>query len=174
MSTTLIAYSTDKGQTLKICKQIQAQLEKKGEIVTLHNLAEPDLDLMPFDKILIGASIKHGKHSHQVFQFIKKHQDVLEQKPAGFFSVSLVARKPGKDSPQTNPYMQAFLKRIAWVPDFMEVFGGMIDYQRYNFLDKHIIRLIMRITKGPTDLSSCIEYTDWDKVDRFSRQVANY
>ncbi|BDY05150.1 menaquinone-dependent protoporphyrinogen IX dehydrogenase [Ferrimonas sp. YFM] len=174
MSNTLIAYSTDKGQTLKICNKIKTQLEGCGEVVSLHNLAEGDVDLARFDKILIGASIKHGKHAHRVFKFIKEKQPQLEQKPSGFFSVSLVARKPGKDSAETNPYMQAFLKRISWTPDFMEVFGGMVDYQRYNFFDRHIIRFIMRITKGPTNLDACIEYTDWDKVDRFSQRVANY
>lgn len=174
MTQTLIAYSTDKGQTLKICRRIQEILEEKGEQVTLYNIADSKAPLPTCDKILIGASIKHGKHSHKVFKFIRQHQQLLETLPSGFFSVSLVGRKPGKDSPDTNPYFQAFLKRIKWVPQFSEVFGGMVDYKRYNFFDKHIIRLIMTITKGPTNADACIEYTDWDKVSRFAVKVSEF
>lgn len=49
-----------------------------------------------FDKIIIGASIRHGKHNPTLYEFIQKHQKLLTQKVSGFFSVSLVARKPEK------------------------------------------------------------------------------
>jgi menaquinone-dependent protoporphyrinogen oxidase len=52
------------------------------------------------------------------------------------------------------------------------VFGGVLDYQRYNWFDRAAIRFIMRITKGPTDLHTNVEFTDWDAVRRFSQQVS--
>jgi menaquinone-dependent protoporphyrinogen oxidase len=30
----------------------------------------------------------------------------------------------------------------------------------------------MWITKGPTDPNTCIEYTNWDKVQEFAEQLA--
>ena len=36
-----------------------------------------------------------------------------------------------------------------------------------------MIRLIMYITKGPTDTSKNFEFTDWNKVDDFSRDLEN-
>jgi len=36
-----------------------------------------------------------------------------------------------------------------------------------------MIRLIMWMTKGPTDPTSTIEFTDWDKVDEFGRKIAS-
>ncbi|MGI9233774.1 MAG: menaquinone-dependent protoporphyrinogen IX dehydrogenase, partial [Woeseiaceae bacterium] len=38
--------------------------------------------------------------------------------------------------------------------------------------DKHMIRLIMWITKGPTDPMLTVEFTDWDKVDEFGRNFS--
>ena len=38
---------------------------------------------------------------------------------------------------------------------------------------KHMIRFIMWMTKGPTDLNGTFEFTDWDDVDAFARRVAD-
>ena len=41
-------------------------------------------------------------------EFVNK--EILEKKSSAFFSVNVVARKPEKNTPETNPYMQKFLK----------------------------------------------------------------
>ena len=74
-------------------------------------------------------------------------------------------------TPETNPYMKKFLELSGWKPDKLGVFAGKIDYPKYGFFDKQIIRLIMLITKGPTDTSQTYEFTDWEKVREFSRQL---
>jgi menaquinone-dependent protoporphyrinogen oxidase len=35
-----------------------------------------------------------------------------------------------------------------------------------------MIRFIMLVTGGPTDPTSVVEYTQWDKVDAFAGQIA--
>ena len=42
---------------------------------------------------------------------------------------------------------------------------------KYKCIDKHMIRFIMWITKGPTDTKSTYEFTDWDKVDSFAKEL---
>ena len=96
---------------------------------------------------------------------------MLEQKRSAFFSVNVVARKPEKNTPETNPYMQKFLKISNWKPDKLGVFAGKVDYPKYGFFDKYIIQFIMFITKGPTDTSKSFEFTDWSKVEDFSRKL---
>jgi menaquinone-dependent protoporphyrinogen oxidase len=92
--------------------------------------------------------------------------------PNAFFTVNLVARKPEKNQPETNPYLQKFLKKLSWQPQQMAVFAGKIDYPIYGFWDRQIIRLIMWMTRGPTDPTSVIDFTDWNKVDDFGRLIA--
>jgi menaquinone-dependent protoporphyrinogen oxidase len=130
-----------------------------------------DIELQPFDKVIIGASIRYGKHQPQVLDFIRKNQAILESRPSAFFSVNVVARKPEKNQPETNPYLQKFLKQIAWQPKTLAVFAGKIDYPRYGFVDKQMIRFIMWMTKGPTDPTATIEFTDWEKVEQFGRII---
>ena len=35
-----------------------------------------------------------------------------------------------------------------------------------------MIRLIMWITKGPTDLEKTYEFTNWNDVDEFSKKIS--
>jgi menaquinone-dependent protoporphyrinogen oxidase len=86
--------------------------------------------------------------------------------------VSLVARKPAKNTPATNPYMKAFLAGSPWQPRLLGVFGGELDYQRYGPFDRAAIRFIMWLTKGPRDPHTKVEFTDWAEVERFAGRVA--
>jgi menaquinone-dependent protoporphyrinogen oxidase len=83
-----------------------------------------------------------------------------------------VARKPEKRTPETNPYVRKFLDNISWKPSLIGIFAGKIDYPRYAFIDKTMIRFIMWMTGGPTDPTGTFEFTDWNAVDEFGRQIA--
>ena len=173
MAKILILYSTTDGHTVEICKRIKQTVEAQGYRVQLQDLKDgPELVSGTFDKVVIGASIRYGKHQLLVNEFIKENQTILEAYPNAFFSVNVVARKAEKNQPETNPYLQKFLKKIDWHPQLLGVFAGKIDYPSLGFVDKQMIRLIMWITKGPTDPNAIVEFTDWDKVDEFARTVA--
>ena len=95
MANILITYSTTDGHTRSICERLQQVVEEQQHTVVVSWMSDdPDIDLQPFDKVIIGASIRYGKHQPQVFDFIKRNQATLESKPSAFFSVNVVARKP--------------------------------------------------------------------------------
>ena len=141
----------------------------KNHIISLKEATKDDIK--KFDKIIIGASIRYGKHKKELFEFIDLNLDELTKKDNAFFSVNVVARKPEKNTPETNPYMQKFLLKTSWVPRKLAVFEGKIDYPKYNFIDKQMIRFIMWITKGPTNIKNTYEFTDWNKVDSFAKEL---
>ena len=173
MAKILILYSTTDGHTLKICESLKQVIEADSHHVTVQSIRNAnDVALDIFDKIVIGASIRYGKHSVDVVDFIARHQEILDRKPSAFFSVNAVARKPGRDQPEGNPYVVKFLNKIAWKPNHVAVFAGKIDYPRYGFVDRTIIRLIMWITRGPTDPTAVVEFTDWTRVEAFGRQIS--
>lgn len=172
MANILIMYSTTDGHTLEICQYLKQLIERNYNRVSLHSIDDgSEVDMAAFDKIVIGASIRYGKHSKQVYQQIKNSQPILESKPNAFFSVNVVARKPVKNQPETNPYLKKFLKEISWQPKQLAVFAGKLNYPIYSFWDKQIIRLIMWMTKGPTDPDTVIDYTDWNQVEVFGQLV---
>ena len=173
MSNILIIYSTTDGHTKMICERIKNFLIDGNfvELVSLENIKK--VDLYGFEKIIIGASIRYGRHSKELYKFINLNKNILDQKKNAFFSVNVVARKAEKNSVATNPYINKFLKKSKWKPNKISVFAGKVDYPNYNFLDKYIIKFIMFITKGPTDTSQSYEFTDWSKVDDFSEELNN-
>ena len=174
MANVLLLYSTTDGHTVEICKRLRSVIEEAGDSVDLVNLIDrPTLEGRDVDKIVIGASIRYGKHQPVVYEFIKNNRAALESHPSALFSVNLVARKPEKNTPETNPYLQKFLKQIDWHPRNMAVFAGKLSYPDYSFFDKTMIRFIMWMTKGPTDPTTVVELTDWDKVEEFGRMVAD-
>ena len=171
MSKFLIIYSTTDGHTKKICQRIKNFLTD-GNLVELLSLEDSKkVDLSNFEKIIIGASIRYGKHSKELYKFINLNKNILDQKKCAFFSVNVVARKPEKNTAETNPYVNKFLKISKWRPNKIKVFAGKVDYPNYNFFDKYIIKFIMFITSGPTDTSQSYDFTDWSKVNDFCEEL---
>ena len=169
----LIIYSSTDGHTKIICERIKNFLND-GDQVKLVSLDEAKiLNLSNFNQIIIGASIRYGKHSKDLYKFIELNKIVLEQKQGVFFSVNVVARKPEKSTADTNPYIKKFLRISKWTPKKLKVFAGKVDYPNYSFIDKYIIKFIMLITNGPTDTSKSYEFTEWSKVDEFARELKN-
>jgi len=169
---TAMIYATVDGHTEKICRKLQEILGKNGQAVDLVNIEDFDGDLSPYERIILGASIRYGVHDKKIIELINTRQQELEAKRTAFFSVNLVARKPEKSSPDTNPYVVKFFKNITWRPDMVETFAGMLEYPKYTFFDRTMIRLIMWMTKGPTDPKTVKEYTNWDKVAAFGERLA--
>jgi menaquinone-dependent protoporphyrinogen oxidase len=168
-----ILYSTVDGQTLKICNVIKEVLVEKGNKVELFSIDDFDKKIADYDKFIIGSSIRYGKHNSKIIDFINNHQAELDNIQNAFFSVNLVARKPERATPETNPYYIKFLQNINWIPNTSAVFAGKLDYQKYPFTDRLMIQLIMWMTKGPTNSKTNIEYTDWDKVKEFAVLLNN-
>jgi len=161
-------YSTVDGQTLKICNKLKEILVENGNEVELFSIEDFDKKVTDFDKFVIGSSIRYGKHNSKIIEFINQHKQELDNTKNAFFSVNLVARKPEKATPETNPYFIKFLNEMDWIPNKSAVFAGKLDYQKYSFTDRLMIQLIMWMTKGPVNPKTEIEYTDWEKVKEFA------
>jgi len=134
--------------------------------------ATSSLSLDAYDQIVIGASIRYGKHRREVLEFIQAHLAYLESRPSAFFFVCLVARKPNRNSTENNPYVQKLLKIIDWKPKHIAVFAGRLDYPSYKFVDRIMIRFIMRLTGSPADHANAVEFTNWEAVDAFGREIS--
>ena len=163
-----ILYATVDGQTLKICNELVKTLQNNNINVELFSIDNFNEDVLSFEKLIIGSSIRYGVHNEKIIEFIKTNKTKLDAIKTAFFSVNLVARKPEKNKPETNPYVIKFFKTIDWKPTIVEVFAGMLDYKKYKTFDRIMIQFIMWMTKGPTDRNTKIEYTNWEKVKLFA------
>ena len=166
----LIIYSTTDGQTKKICETLKNNSINKDsyEIISLNEAFYKEIE--KYEKIIIGASIRYGRHNPKVYEFIQNNKHILDRKKSAFFSVNVVARKSEKNTPDTNPYIRKFLKKSNWHPKKLGVFAGKIDYPKLGFVNKNVIRFIMFITSGPTNINNTYEFTDWQRVKKFIRE----
>jgi menaquinone-dependent protoporphyrinogen oxidase len=172
MTKVLILYSSTDGHTIKICeklKSVMAQNDHHCRILAIE--AVKTEDLAKADKLVVGASIRYGKHHKHLYQFVEQRQDLLANSANAFFSVNAVARKPGRNSLTGNPYVKKFFQQVHWSPTEVAVFAGKIDYRKYKFFDRLIIRLIMKLTGGPTNGNVAHEFTDWQQVEAFAKTL---
>ena len=170
----LILYSTVDGHTKDICNYIYTKLKgrKKVSIISVEDSA--NYDLSDFEEIVIGASVRYGYHRKNVYKFIQQNIEKLDKVKTAFFSLNLTARKPEKSTPETNPYVIKFLKKVKWEPTIKEVFAGRLDYPSLDKLNKLAILFIMFITNGPKDTSKTYELTDWKKVDNLIKSISKF
>lgn len=163
----LIIYSTTDGHTIKISKFIAAVLRATVTIVSINDTIP---SLSNFDGVIIGASIRYGFHRNKVKKYINTHSQELSSMPNAFFSISLISRNKERRLVENNPYAKKFLNKIKWKPNLIGLFGGLLNYPVYSTFDRLMIQLIMTMTKGPTDSSTVIEYTDWKQVKTFAKE----
>jgi menaquinone-dependent protoporphyrinogen oxidase len=116
MHQNLIIYSSTDGQTIKICKRIMSIIGD-CKIVSINEAKNENLS--KYGKVIVGASIRYGKHKPELYEYISENCDHLIDINASFFSVNVVARKPEKNTPLTNPYVQKFLSISKWHPSLI-------------------------------------------------------
>lgn len=159
------------GKQKKIILKMAEQLRTLGRECDIRDLnTEQSLNLAAYDKVLVGASIRYGHFNKKLLRFATTHQNQLNSMNTAFFAVNLTARKEGKDTVETNAYTRKFLEACPWKPTLKSVFAGALFYPRYKWFDRTMIRLIMKMTDGPTDPNTEIEYTNWENVTQFASE----
>ncbi len=166
-----IIYSSVDGQTLKICEKLIVFFNEKQIQTELYCIDDFKGNISEFGILIMGASIRYGKHHAKITEFVINNKDNFKDIKTAFFSVNLVARKEDKNTPNTNPYLIKFLKKTNWTPDFLDVFAGKLDYKSYSLMDRLMIKLIMKLTNGPTTSDHPIEFTEWERVTAFGMKL---
>ena len=77
MQKTVIIYSTTDGQTKRICEQLVRQIESQTSVKLCSINEATKIDLESCEKIIIGASIRYGKHSKELYKFIELNKNIL-------------------------------------------------------------------------------------------------
>ncbi|WMY97578.1 MAG: menaquinone-dependent protoporphyrinogen IX dehydrogenase [Arsenophonus sp.] len=170
----LLMYSGKNGQTKKIILNIYKYLinkEKKCKIKKITFNENKDKKLLLYDKIVIGAAVYYGNFQYSFLKYINQNVRYLNNIPTAFFGVNLLARKKEKNTVQTNFYMKKFLKNTLWKPKIIDVFAGSLNFKNYKWYEIFIIKIIMQISGNKININQKYEYTNWKKVQEFSKKV---
>lgn len=168
-------YATHDGQARKIATHIAERLGSRGIAVTPRDLAarQPSpAELAQAPLVAAVLSVRYGRHLPEGVAFVDTFRRLHRPPPLALASVNLTARKPGKDTAEGSAYLRKLIARYGLKPAMATAFAGKLDYPRYSFADRNIIRFIMLLTGGPTEPTAVIEFTDWMKVDAFADAIA--
>lgn len=171
----MVFYATRDGQSRRIALRICERLAAHGIGVAPRDLAGAwpvAEELASAAVVVLVAAVRYGRHLPEARRFLACYRALAPAPALALASVNLTARKPGKSSANTNPYLRKLVAQTGCRPVAAAAFAGRLDYPRYGWLDRQLIRSIMWLTGGPTDPGACVEYTAWDAVDAFAARVA--
>ncbi len=170
-----IFYATRDGQSRKIAHRIAAGLAERGSETRPQDLAasQPSQSrLEGAGLVVLVAAIRYGKILPEALEFLAVYEKLQNQPKLVFLVVNLTSRKPGKETPEGSAYIRKAIAKYKLAPVFARAIPGVLDYKRYTWRDRQLIRFIMYLTGGPTDPRTCIEYTPWEVVDDIAVRIA--
>lgn len=171
----LIVYASRKGQTRKIAARLGDMLEAAGHDVRVIDVLElpARFDVAAWDLVVVGSSVKFGRHSGALEEFVRAHRDILANRRTAFFSVSGAAiSKTPEAEKDFAEQTEAFCRDTGCRPDRVASFAGGIPYTRYDPITRYVIKRIQKKAGRSTDTSRDHEYTDWAAVEEFGRELA--
>jgi menaquinone-dependent protoporphyrinogen oxidase len=169
-------YATRDGQSRRIAEHISRHLTECEIHAPPHDLAvtwPAPADLFSASVIVLVAAVRYGRHLPEADRFLAAYRSLNSPPPLALASVNLTARKIAKTTATGNPYLRKVIARHRIAPALAVAFAGRLDYQRYGWLDRQLIRFIMLLTRGPTNPDACVEYTSWRAVDEFAAQIVD-
>lgn len=171
--TVALHYATRDGQSRRIAEHMSRSMAAAGVHAAPQDVANTrPADLAAASVVVLVAAVRYGRHLPEAERFLAAYRSLASPPLLALASVSLVARKAGKTTARGNPYLRKVIARYGLAPALAAAFAGRLEYRRCGWLDRQIIRFIMLVTGGPTDLDTCVEFTSWPAVDEFAAKVA--
>ena len=161
-----IVFASTEGQTLKITQFIQSELIRAGHQTALLSAdAAREVDLSPFDGVILAASVHVGQYQETMVEFARHRAATLNDMPTLFISVSLgAAGESPEDWEELAAIVSRFTEATGFHPDRVEHVAGAFRYAHYSFVKYWALRWI-ESKKDPRAVpGEDKEYTDWDAV----------
>jgi menaquinone-dependent protoporphyrinogen oxidase len=159
------------GRSAHIARHMAACLHELGVRSDIHplTLSPP---AVPAGPVLVVAAVRYGRLLPAARSALRRLGQAGHPL-AALAVVCLSARRADRRSAQDNPYLRRAIAQSGVAPPLAEAFGGRLDYRQCRWLDRQMIRFIMKLTGGPSDGVSVLDYTDWAQVERFARRLAD-
>jgi menaquinone-dependent protoporphyrinogen oxidase len=167
----LIVYNSTHGHTRRIAKRMREAASKIENVdVNIAAVGEAnESDVAIADQFIIAGPVHFGRHDRKLGAFVREHLGAMAARSSALVSISgKMASFNGQA--EAKQYADDFLEATGWNPDRVELVAGAVQYTRYNFLLRWVMKRIATREGLDTDTSRDYDYTDWDAVDRFARE----
>lgn len=161
----LVAYASRAGSTAGVAQAIGEALMQQGFQVDVRPMQEVD-DLTPYQAVVAGSAIRIDKWLPEAFDFLKRHQTELSQKPFAAFLVCLALASGTDHARRTaSSYLQSVRDLVTPVSEGF--FAGVLDLSR---IPERRYRLGFRLftTVG---LFAEGDYRDWNAIHEWANEL---
>ena len=169
----LIVYGTTYGHTARVAAAIAGGLRAEGAEADVAAAADGPPAPAGYDGVIVAASVVAGGYQKPVLRWVKEHRAALEAMPTAFVSVCLGVLQADPAVHKTlQEILQRFKKETGWTAGEVKLVAGALEYSRYNWIVRLIMKRIVRKAGGSTDTRRDVVYTDWSDLDGFARRFA--
>lgn len=165
----LVAYETAHGSTEEIAEAVAATLRECGAEADVRRCREIEA-VEGYDAFIVGAPVWGGNWLRPARAFVTRFEETLAAHPVAYFHTSGAAGDPDQRDDVVrimNEHLPAYGPSVR--PVDIAAFGGVIDYDRYNFALRLVIKAVVGRGGGPT--SGRHDLRDWDAIRRWARTM---
>lgn len=155
---TLIAYCSRHGSAEKIAHLLFVEIENGPvRLLDLSNEQLPE-NLREYDQVIIGGSIHYGQIQPSVKKFYQRYFDELMHKRLGLYMCYMLEDKAEEE------FNEAYPEELRNHAVALGFFGGELMIDKMNFLEKFVVRRVMKETEPTFHL-------DETEVDSFINKM---
>jgi len=156
----IIIYATKYGSVEKAAKMLKSKMNSNVTSVNIMKEAVPNLD--HYDIVILGGSIYVGKIQKKLTDYIAKHLPLLLNKKVGLF-ICAAQSEPVR----TQELESAFSSELYNHATAKEAFGYEYRFEKLNFLDKLMVRVIAGVKTSQSDLCE-------EKIENFAKAISSH
>ncbi len=142
----LIVYATKYGSVANAAQLLAGELQGTTDLVRLGHDDVPNLD--EYDSVAIGGSIYIGNIQKEVKEFCRDFKAELLEKKLGLF----ICAGEKNEEKQRDIIRKNFPSELIDHSTATGWFGYEVHFEKASFMDRTVIRLIMRVKESFSDL----------------------
>jgi menaquinone-dependent protoporphyrinogen oxidase len=173
----LIVYGTRYGTATEIAEEIAKVLEDEKADVDLVNIWEKkDLDVTPYDLVIVGSGIKMGKWTKASINFLNKNKDSLAKRKIALFVTCGAANDEKTVAEGQEKYLDnVVINNLINKPIATGLFGSVYDPNaKHGLIFKVVNRSIKKeLEKQDKDPSKRWDYRNWDEIRAWAKNLTN-
>lgn len=163
----LVAYASRHGSTAGVSETVGKTLCDGGANVDIRLVKNVD-DLSVYDAVIIGGAIHNGRWLSEAVAFIERHRAILKERPVAYFVTCLTLCR---NTEEARNKAEAFLEPVKEAypevrPVSTGLFAGVLDYDRYSFVVRMIMKQKMKDAGVPEG-----DYRDWEAIRSWAQGV---
>ena len=153
---TAIIYATSHGTSEKVAQQIQVELGNNADLFNLKQ--NKNIDLIPFDTVVIGGSIHAGQMLGRVKSFCKKNLVELLKKRVARYMCGM--NEPEFDAEFNNAFPELLHNHAI----SSKCVGGEFLFEKMNFFEKLIVKKVSGVDKSVSKI-------DEEKIKELVKEI---